>query len=259
MLSVIVVDHNGGEYTQECINAVVSYTTDFEIIVVDNGSQPRTVDTLLPKELCKMQIVRNEINFGYPSAVNQGIKASIGETLCFLNNDCVVTPHWFDYLNDHIKDGADIVGPMTNKISGPQQTRVKMYDGADSLAVIAEEFHQKNLHKYMYFYRLVGFCFVLRRSVYDLIGGFDEEFGIGNYEDDDYCMRAIDAGLQVRMAKDVYVHHYGSMTHHMLDVDYAKLLTANRKLFFKRWEQKLKDGMLSKDKEDGYYGKERTF
>ena len=60
--------------------------------------------------------------------------------------------------------------------------------------------------------RLVGFCLLIRRELIDAIGLLDEQFGIGCFEDDDYCLRAIAAGFRAVIAGDAFVHHFGSRT-----------------------------------------------
>ena len=60
--------------------------------------------------------------------------------------------------------------------------------------------------------RLVGFCLLIRREVIEAIGPLDEQFGIGCFEDDDYCLRAIAAGFKAVIAGDAFVHHYGGRT-----------------------------------------------
>ena len=60
--------------------------------------------------------------------------------------------------------------------------------------------------------RLVGFCLLIRREVIEAIGLLDEQFGVGCFEDDDYCLRAIQAGYRAVIAGDAFVHHFGGRT-----------------------------------------------
>ena len=57
-----------------------------------------------------------------------------------------------------------------------------------------------------------GFCLLIRRAVIEAIGLLDEQFGIGCFEDDDYCLRAIQAGYRAVIAADAFVHHFGGRT-----------------------------------------------
>ena len=71
--------------------------------------------------------------------------------------------------------------------------------------------------------RLVGFCLLIGREVIDAIGLLDEQFGIGWFDDDDYCLRAIAAGFRAVIAGDAFVHHYGGRTFLGAGVDTAAL------------------------------------
>ena len=73
---------------------------------------------------------------------------------------------------------------------------------------------------------LVGFCLLVRRDVVERLGGLDEIFGQGNYEDTDYCLRAFLAGYRSVVAQDCFIHHVGSASFDAAGVDYA---TADRR------------------------------
>jgi len=89
----------------------------------------------------------------------------------------------------------------------------------------------------MRLYRLVGFCMVMRREVWEKVGPLDPIYSPGNYEDDDWCLRAIEAGFKLGFAHDVYVHHYGSVTHQALRLDHQALLFRNQEIFNSRWSK----------------------
>jgi GT2 family glycosyltransferase len=68
-----------------------------------------------------------------------------------------------------------------------------------------------------------------------VIGLLDERFGIGNYEDDDFSLRARKAGFRLRIAGDVFIHHYGSRTFAARAESYDTLLERNKALFDEKW------------------------
>ncbi len=269
MLSIIIPFFNCAEYTNLCLESIYDNTKDkFEIILVDNGSNPPFSPQ---EEYCfvaftelnnikhfhrsgfegygDIKIIRNDINKGFPAAVNQGLAASTGDIICVLNNDLVVSPDWAKHLEWHLNHGLDVVGPRTNYINGPQILLVDQYNNKQELYERAKEHYIKNKHKQWRFPRLVGFCLMFKREVYEKIGGFDEIFGIGNFEDDDWCMRAINAGYRLGISRDCYLHHFGSITHKLLDLDYKKLLAKNHKIFQSRWSDEKIDELNTKNKE----------
>lgn len=260
MLSIIVPFYNCMEYTSLCVESVCDNTTDFEIILIDNGSNEKEYDSFYDNMLWKEQnnsisfsnvrVIKNETNLGFPKAVNQGLMESKGDIICVLNNDVVVTPGWANNLMWHLDNGVDIVSPRTNFIDGPQIVLIDRYDNKGELYSAARKFHKNNLHKKWRFSRLVGFCLLFKRGVYEAIGGFNEGFGIGNFEDDDWGLRAIDAGYKCAIARDVYVHHFGSKTHEIMKLDYKQLLSVNRKIFESIWTRDKIKQLEQKNEED---------
>ena len=83
--------------------------------------------------------------------------------------------------------------------------------------------------------RLVGFCLLVKREVIDKIGPLDERFGIGCFEDDDWCLRAKQAGYRLLIAADAFVHHYGSRTFVGSGTDLGSVLDRNEQLFRQKW------------------------
>ena len=83
--------------------------------------------------------------------------------------------------------------------------------------------------------RLVGFCLLIRREVVDSIGLLDERFGLGCFEDDDYCLRAMQVGYRTVIARDAFVHHFGGRTFVGTGVDFQSLMQKNEGLFREKW------------------------
>jgi hypothetical protein len=82
---------------------------------------------------------------------------------------------------------------------------------------------------------VIGFCMLIRRAVVEAIGGLDEIFGKGNFEDNDFCLRARLKGFEVRIAKDVFIHHQGSLTFSSEKIDYSRAMKRNWELFKAKW------------------------
>lgn len=82
---------------------------------------------------------------------------------------------------------------------------------------------------------MVGFCLLIRKSVIDAVGLLDERFGIGCFEDDDYCLRAIKGGYRAVIVGDAFVHHFGGRTFVGSGVDFGTLMRENERLFRAKW------------------------
>ena len=75
----------------------------------------------------------------------------------------------------------------------------------------------------------------MKRAVYDAIGGLDERFGLGFFDDDDLAERARRAGFELAVAHDLFVHHFGSRTFVGNGIDAEKLLDENARRFAAKW------------------------
>ncbi|MCX6763331.1 MAG: glycosyltransferase family 2 protein [Candidatus Moranbacteria bacterium] len=224
--SIVIPVCGNRKFTDACIETIKANSSDYELIIVDNGSTP-------PYD-GEGVIHRNSDNLGFPAAVNQGVKLSKGDYIVILNNDTLVTPNWLENLEFHMQQ-YDLIGPCTNHAPGPQEVITDFYKDNDALYEMAKKFHSDNQGQSTAFYKLIFFAVMIKRSVFDKIGLLDEAFSPGNFEDDDFCMRAIYHGFRCGIANDVFIHHQGSATHKSLSLDYKNLIAKNKKLFEKKW------------------------
>jgi len=230
-VSIIILAYNQHEVTAECLRSIREHTTDYEIILVDNGSSP-------PIEDVGSVLIRNEENIGFPKAVNQGIDISTGEYIVLLNDDTIVTEGWLDHLKAHLED-FDIVGPMTNYAAGEQRIALPFYGDDEGLNKVATQYHLENREKATEVNFIMGLCMLFKRSLFDTLGPMDESLWPCSGEDIDYCFRAREMGLRVGIAKDVYIHHFGSQTLNDMSnkkvVDYVELCERNDKHLASKW------------------------
>ncbi|QDT76779.1 SPBc2 prophage-derived glycosyltransferase SunS [Gimesia maris] len=249
LTSIIVVTHNQLRYTRNCLDSLKMRTSvPFEITVVDNGSQDGTVEYI--NSLPDVKLISNRDNKGFPAAVNQGLKVANGKNILLLNNDTIVTTCWLQRMLKTLysHDRVGLVGPVTNHISGPQQIEVS-YQHLNELDGFAWDLGRTLNGQSISTDRLVGYCLLFKREIVDQIGLFDERFGIGNFEDDDFCRRAIQAGYNLLIAKDAFVHHFGSITFRGRGIDFNQLLQQNQKLYQQKWETNSSpDDLLNEDK-----------
>ena len=236
LTSIVIVTHNQLRHTKKCVNSIRRHTNArYELIFVDNGSNEETVAYL--ESLTDVTLIKNADNRGFPAAANQGLAAARGEYLLLLNNDTLVTDGWLGRLQQPMRQDPQIglVGPLSNRVSGEQQIPVD-YKQTSGLARFAARLAEENAGQRTETDRLVGFCLLTRRAVVDRIGDLDERFGIGNFEDDDFCRRALNAGFRAVIARDAFVHHVGSATFRATKVNFRKLLKDNRRKFQEKWK-----------------------
>ena len=209
MISIVIPVYNAHDMTQECIDAIRENTQDFELIIIDNGSDPAFKAPFTGD--IELRVIRNEENKGFPIAVNQGIRAAEGDIICLLNNDVIVTENWFERLEWHLLK-YDIVGPMTNFCAGMQRTTVPVYQDKKELNQRAIEFQVENAFQSQEVNWIIGFCMAFKKSIFDEIGPFDESMWPSSGEEINFCFRAQAAGHKIGIARDIYIHHFGSVT-----------------------------------------------
>lgn len=235
LTSIVIVTHNELSYTQQCISSIRQFTDEpYELVLVDNGSTDGTVEYL--ESVSGATVTVNRENRGFPAAANQGIRASRGRQIMLLNNDTVVTTGWLRRLLKALKsdENVGLVGPCSNYVASPQEIPVSYQDlsGVDGFAW---DWGKKNDGRRIDIDRLVGFCLLISRNVIEDIGLLDEQFGVGCFEDDDYCRRAKQAGYRVVIATDSFIHHFGSRTFFGSGVDFASVLSENQKRYQAKW------------------------
>lgn len=222
-LSIITLTHNKLEYTKKYIESLYKYTKDFELIIVDNGSNDGTVEYL--KTLTGAKLILNEENLGFSKGNNQAIKIVEGEFVAFLNNDILLSPNWFEECEKIFrKENAAFVSPRQ----------------------INPEFHNTNDKKYLeYFKRNFSFkkeyekhfeecsfsCVVTKKEILSSLGNFDENYTPAFFEDDDFKYRAINNNYGVFVSNTVCFFHYGSVTSKKFNTRFEE----NRKYYYNKY------------------------
>jgi len=242
-VSVIVLTWNALGYTKRCVASLLAHTDPrHELIFIDNGSTDGTLgwlSVLADREPQRVRVHLNRTNLGFAAGNNQGFALARRDHVLMLNSDTVVTEGWLERLLDVLarEPRAGLVGPVSNSISGPQRLAEVGYSQAtlDGLAAFAAARGRERAGRASDLFCAVGFCLLIRRRVLEEIGGLDEGYGQGNYEDTDYGLRAFLAGWRTLMAEDSFVHHFGSRSFAAGKVDYAAQLEAKFAIFKRKW------------------------
>ncbi len=241
-VSIVIPVFNALSLTQECIRSIFRETQNikFEIIVVDNASNDGTLKWLQEekKKHPHFNVFKMDKNIGFGPAVNFGIRQSNGHCIVILNNDTIVTSGWLNNLLVSLESDPfiGIVSPVTNYVGeGPQidenardltlnLSNIEQY--ARSIADRSDLIYEPN--------RLVFFCVLLRHELIDRIGYLDEGYEKGNFEDDDYCLRARMAGYRLAIARNSFVYHHGSATFTKNSISHTRYMESNRNLFYRK-------------------------
>ena len=234
--SIVILTHNKLDYTRACIESIRKHTVgvQYEIIVVDNNSTDGTKEWL--EQQSDIRCVFNDDNKGFPAGCNQGIKISKANNVMLLNNDTIVTENWLAYLLDCLYSSANIgaVGPVTNNASYYQAISTS-YNSLEEMHEFAKKYNRKDPTQWDNRVKLVGFCMLIKKSVIDSIGLLDERFSPGNFEDDDYSLRILQAGYRLVLCRNVFIHHFGSASFKENPQQFQSFLKYNEKKFEEKW------------------------
>ncbi|WP_420482349.1 glycosyltransferase [Bacillus subtilis] len=236
--SIIVLTYNQLALTKQCLESIWKHTNNdcIEVIVIDNGSHDGTRDYL--KQITSIKAIFNKTNEGFAKACNQGLEVASGDNILFLNNDTVVTNQWLEPMIKLLyqDDKIGMVGPVSNYVSGPQQVPVN-YTNVEEIEDFSRLYCLQQQGRSKAVLRLVGFCLLVKKKVLDQVGGFDERFVGGSFEDDDLSLRVLQAGYQLKIALDSFVHHHGHATFTgNPDLSISQLYEENPQRFIDKWK-----------------------
>ena len=236
-ITVIVVIWNQPHFVLKCLRALAAQTgPSIEVVLVDNGSAAPTQDLLA--RLDDFTILRNPDNEGFIRACNRAARSARGRTLLFLNSDAFV---WNGALANALAvlDAGTDVGAVGGRVvlpSGRLQEAgcVIRTDGTTSgrargLAPDAPLAMRRDDVDYC-----SGAFLLTPRAVWERLGGFDEAFAPGYYEDADYCMRLREAGLRVVFEPTVVIDHVENGSE-VRDGEASRISERNRAVFVTRY------------------------
>lgn len=239
-VSIVVPVYNAFDYLRRCIASIyaVRTTTPFEVIVVNNGSDAEVGAwlTAQQRERPNLLVLQFEEPLGFARAVNEGMRRARCELLVLLNSDTEVSDGWLDQLAAALTDdpGLGIVSPVTNRCGHEVQADAESRAlEAHDIARYAEQIRDRR-ELVEEPQRLAFFCVMLRRVLWEQLGGLDEVYRTGNFEDDDFCLRTRLAGYRLAVLRSVFVFHNQGRTFNENHIRHAELLASNGAIFMDR-------------------------
>jgi len=225
-LSIILVNWNTAELLCRCLDTVFASPAGqaAEIVVVDNASADGSV-ARVRERFPQVRLIENPVNVGFARANNQGARECSGDLLLLLNTDTEVRPGALEALTDFIvnRDDVGVVGPRLVSPDGSVQSSCRTEPGllnakleALGLTRLAPRSRLFGRPEMTWFDHrstldvdyVSGACLLIRRELWDRLGGFDEGFFFYG-EDADLCRRARQAGSRVVYFPEAEVLHLG--------------------------------------------------
>src|SRR5579871_4831139 len=243
-VSVVIPVHGGVEDLRICLDSLAKCRDLLhEVVVVDNDSPDDSAALAAGYEF--VTLIRCNANEGFGKASNLGIRHSTGEVVVCLNSDTAVPRAGLIRLVQSLMSSGSVgaAGPFTNQ-AGYHQPTAPTYTELANLDLFAEDFARRSASD-VPVEMLVGFCLAVRRSALDEVGLFDEQFGIGLYEDTELMYRLQRAGYKLLLSARAYVHHKGSATLNAVVSEPNRLLDANQAKYIAKWKLDLETGFAS--------------
>lgn len=216
-VSIVVPAFNNVGVTLACLRSLARNTPHelIEVIVVDDVSTDATPEALA--QTTGVTVVRNRHNVGFLQTCNRGAAEAAGEFVLFLNNDVEVEPEWLETLLDAADSSPD-VGAVGSKLVYPdgtlQEAGAFIWSNGEAWNFgrdgdpEAPEFNYRREVDYC-----SGAALLVRRELFESVGGFDVRYAPIYYEETDLCFALRAEGYRVLYEpRSVVVHHEG-LTH----------------------------------------------
>lgn len=244
-VGIVIVSHNASDAVRLTLASLRQAKNEAlaKVVLVDNASHELEREKIhssferhIREASMPWEYIQQDKNLGFSGGNNIGIKRLLDDPeishICLLNSDVIVTDSWLDRL---LNTDCDIVSAVTNKAESEQWIPVDynismdecLDNGSESIPAaalsrinnFAQDWHKawiKNLVEG----EATFFCVLISRSVFQKLGLLDENFFPGGYEDDDFCIRARQQGYKIKLARDVFIHHWGSASFGQLQYEY---------------------------------------
>jgi GT2 family glycosyltransferase len=219
VISIIILNHNGMKYIQQCIESVLKSEYDnFELLVVDNDSTDKSLDIIKTEfnDDDRIKVIRSNKNLGFAAGNNIGARHAKGDYIVLLNIDTLVHPKWLRELIT-VMECDPAIGVAQPKLL--LLDNKSLFDSAgDYLDFYGFSFRrggewlEKDVGQYDTIHDIFsarGAALVTRKEIVQQIGLFDDDYFL-DFEDIDFCWRVRLYGKRVVFVPNSIVYHKGA-------------------------------------------------
>lgn len=214
-VSIVVLNFNGRRWLEGCLSALIAQQdVRAEILLADNASTDGSAD-FVASRFPSVRVVRIVANCGFAGGNNAGAREARGRFLAFINNDTEADSHWAATLASAL-DSQPAAGLVTSRIVYLHDPAIldSAGDGYLRAGGAFKHGHGQAASGFERAREVFGACgaaFMIRRTLFEELGGFDEDFFLV-YEDVDLSFRAQLRGHRCHYVPDAVVRHAGSAT-----------------------------------------------
>lgn len=251
-LSIIIVNYNVKEFLKNLLHSIkkASQNLSTEIIVVDNASDDGSIE-MLREKFPEVKLIANDKNLGFGKANNIGLQLAKGKYILLINPDTLVAEDTFTKLIEFFEThpdagmvGCKILNPdgtlqlaCRRSFPGPWTSFTKV-TGLSTLFPKSKLFAKYNLtyldeNQTYEVDAISGSFMMMRKEVYDKVGGFDEQFFMYG-EDLDLCFRIQKAGYKIYYVHTAQIIHYKGESTKRSSLDETKVFYQAMHLFVKK-------------------------
>jgi len=249
-VSIIVPTWNHVALVRECLEAIAARTPPgYEVIVVDDGSSDGTA-----RELARvpgLRLVALPSNHGFSKACNAGAREARANRLLFLNDDTVPLGGWLEPMLAAL-DRDPLVGVVGSRLLYPgvgviQHAGIEMSERGPRHRLQSLPADAAEADVDCFVPAVTGACLLVRRILFDELGGFDEAFANG-CEDVDFCLRVAERGFRVLYCGSSMLLHHECATR---GADDSERERANLALLMRRWRGRMAASRVTVDRKPG--------
>jgi GT2 family glycosyltransferase/glycosyltransferase involved in cell wall biosynthesis len=243
-VSVIIPVHGHWDFTDACLRSIAAamVSVPYEVIVVDDASLDETAAKLA--ECRGIRVLSLEENVGFVGACNEGAAAAHSDLLFFLNNDAQIQLGSLEQLIDTLS-GDETIGMVGAKLTYPdgrlqEAGGIIWADGTGWNYGRGDDPNDAAANVLRDVDYVSGAALLVRKEIFDQVGGFDERYSPAYYEDVDLAFAVRSKGYRVVVQpKSVVVHHEG--VSHGVDVNTGlkRYQELNREHFCEKWQHEL--------------------
>ena len=208
-VTAIIVNWNDKDVIVECIQSLLDQNrNEIDIIISDNGSKDGSVE-FLRKRFPSIKIIENGKNLGFGSAVNRGLSIAKGDYLLFLNSDLKLESKCAGELANLLETDSSVGGAIPKILHVDQQNKINSLGVLINYTGIAYPnlLNKKDPGLIEPFESACGGIFMLKKEVFETVGGFDEDLFL-YHEDHDLSWRIRLAGWRLKVTPQAIMHHH---------------------------------------------------
>lgn len=254
-VTIIIPNHNHAQDLANCLQSIYDLTTyeNYQLMIVENGSDEQEVFDLYRKAKAldhKMRIVDWDKPFHYAKVNNYAASLAESEILLFLNNDVqVLTPDWIEQMLQYAQ--RPDIGAVGAKLYFPDGSiqHAGIVIGIRGVAGHAHRFWPGDSPGYFGDLQVVrnvsavtAACCMMRKAVFDEVGGFDDYYGLA-FNDVDLCMKVRKKGYQIIWTPYAELIHHETKTRGNDDTaEKMERFCSEARFFQERWQAELAAG-----------------